>query len=103
MNLDLSPSLNNQPIEQPPARMVAGALAHLARHMETGCQRSAYLAAMLLEKVASDPEADAHLRRHARELVEILDREDEPTMLVAEIPPAETSAARLRGIFMGTS
>ncbi len=103
MNLDLSPSLNNQPIEQPPARMVAGALAHLARHMETGCQRSAYLAAMLLEKVASDPEADAHLRRHARELVEILDREDEPTMLVAEIPPAETSTARLRGIFMGTS
>lgn len=63
--------------EQPPARMVAGALAHLARHMETGCQRSAYLAAMLLEKVANDAEADDHLRRHARELVEILDRDHE--------------------------
>lgn len=63
--------------EQPPARMVAGALAHLARHMETGCPRAAYLAAMLLEKVASDPEADAHLRRHACELVEILDRDDD--------------------------
>lgn len=64
-------------LEQPPARMVAGALAHLAKHMETGCQRSAYLAAMLLERVASDPEADDHLRRHARELVEILDRDGE--------------------------
>jgi hypothetical protein len=61
--------------EQTPARMVAGALAHLARHMETGCQRSAYLAAMLLERVALDPDADDHLRRHARELVEILDRD----------------------------
>lgn len=62
--------------DQPPARMVAGALAHLARHMETGCARSAYLAAMLLERVAADPEADAHLRAHARELVEILERDD---------------------------
>ena len=33
---------------QPPVRMVAGALAHLARHMETGCSRSAHLAVMLL-------------------------------------------------------
>ena len=91
--------------EQPPARMVAGALAHLAHHMETGCPRSAYLAAMLLEKVANDPEADAHLRRHARELVEILDRDDEPTAIVAivaETLPPDTSVARLSGIFMGT-
>lgn len=64
--------------DQPPARMVAGALAHLARHMETGCQRSAYLAAMLLERVAADPEADSHLRAHARDLVEILERDDDP-------------------------
>lgn len=62
-------------LEQPPARLVAGALAHLATHMETGCQRSAYLAAMLLEKVASDAAADSHLRRHARQLVEILERD----------------------------
>ena len=34
--------------EQPPARMVAGALAHLATHMSTGCPRAAMLAAMLL-------------------------------------------------------
>lgn len=61
--------------EQPPARIVAGALAHLATHMSTGCPRAAWLAAMLLERVASDPEADAHLRGHARELVEILEQE----------------------------
>jgi len=76
---------------QPPSRMVAGALAHLAKHMETGCQRSAYLAAMLLEQVANDGEADDHLRRHARELVEILDRDGD---LGREQPTHETASAR---------
>lgn len=61
--------------EPVPVRTVAGALAHLAVHMETGCPRAAYLAAMLLERVAADPEADRHLRSHARELVDILERE----------------------------
>lgn len=61
--------------EQPPARMVAGALAHLAQHMETGCPRAAHLAAMLLARIAADAEADAHLRAHARELVDILERD----------------------------
>jgi hypothetical protein len=58
--------------QQTPARMVAGALAHLATHMETGCPRAAYLASMLLEQIADDVKADDHLRHHARELVEIL-------------------------------
>lgn len=61
--------------EQTPARTVAGALAHLATHMETGCPRAAWLAALLLERVAADPDADSHLRNHARELVEILEHE----------------------------
>lgn len=95
------PGTQEPPAEQPPARMVAGALAHLARHMETGCPRSAYLAAMLLEKVANDPEADAHLRRHARELVEILDRDDEHAPGEDIVAP-DASVARLSGIFMGT-
>jgi len=86
--------------EQPPARMVAGALAHLARHMETGCPRSAYLAAMLLEKLANDPEADAHLRRHARELVEILERDNAHAGTVEAATP-DIPVDRTGGIFMG--
>ncbi len=78
---------------QPPARMVAGALAHLAKHMETGCPRSAYLAAMLLEQVANDPEADAHLRAHARELVEILERDEAPEKSAEPVPAAARTAA----------
>lgn len=85
------------PNEQPPARIVAGALAHLARHMETGCARSAYLAAMLLEQVANDAEADDHLRTHARELVDILDRDREREAGAAgaeRYRPAPHAAAR---------
>lgn len=69
------PLLAEYASEQSPARTVAGALAHLATHMETGCPRAAWLAAMLLERVAADPDADSHLRNHARELVEILERD----------------------------
>lgn len=81
--------------DQPPARMVAGALAHLAKHMETGCQRSAYLAAMLLERVAADEDADEHLRAHARELVDILQRDE-----YTEVPvtPHQASPRELRGM-----
>ncbi|MFA4968033.1 MAG: hypothetical protein WC540_00260 [Sulfuritalea sp.] len=78
------PLLADYANEQTPARTVAGALAHLAVHMETGCPRAAWLAAMLLERVAADPDADSHLRNHARELVEILERDS--------LTPATTSA-----------
>jgi len=61
--------------DPPPAHLVAGALAHLARHMTTGCPRAAELAALLLDRIAEDAEADPHLREHARELVDILDRD----------------------------
>lgn len=79
--------------EQAPARMVAGALAHLAMHMETGCPRSARLATMLLTRVASDPEADEHLRHHAWELVEILERDERHEGLRGGERPAQTVAA----------
>ena len=82
----------NTPNEQPPARMVAGALAHLAKHMETGCPRSAYLAAMLLARVAADREADAHLRAHARQLVDVLERDGEHGE-ASEPIPAQTACA----------
>lgn len=56
-------------------RLVAGALAHLVRHMTTGCPRAAELAALLLARVAEDSDVDPHLRAHARELVDILERD----------------------------
>jgi len=71
------PTTHSIALDEPaPAHLVAGALAHLARHMETGCPRAGTLAILLLSKIAQDEEADAHLRRHARDLVEVLERED---------------------------
>jgi hypothetical protein len=69
------PSVEFSTHEQSPVRIVAGALAHLARYMDRGCPRAAYLAALLLDKVANDSDADDPLRCHARELVEILERD----------------------------
>jgi hypothetical protein len=81
--------------EPPPARLVAGALAHLARHMTTGCPRAAELAALLLARVAADSEADPHLRAHARELVDILERDqaagNRRLTVTAENPSARTA------------
>lgn len=74
--MSLPPLLSSSIREQAPTRMIAGALAHLATHMETGCPRAAYLAAMLLEQVANDGGADTHLRHHARQLVDILERDE---------------------------
>ena len=77
-----------------PARMVAGALAHLATHMSTGCPRAAMLAAMLLERVATDPDADSHLRSHARELVEILERDPQTTTATPAPVPERRPTSR---------
>ena len=55
-------------LEQLPDRMLAGALAHLAQHMESGCRRAAYLAAMLLEQIASDPRTSKHLKQHTLQI-----------------------------------
>lgn len=60
--------------QQPSLHILAGVLAHLAQYMKNGCPRSAYLAAMLLEQIAAAPATDDHLRRYARQLVEILER-----------------------------
>lgn len=60
--------------QQPSLHILAGVLAHLSQYMENGCPRSAYLAAMLLEQIAAAPATDDHLRRYARQLVEILER-----------------------------
>ncbi len=57
-----------------PAHIVAGALAHLATHLESGCPRAARLAALLLDRLAADGDADAELRHHAEDLAAALQR-----------------------------
>jgi hypothetical protein len=82
-------------LEQTPARMVAGALAHLATHMETGCPQAGYLAAIVLARIAADPEADAHLRRHAQQLVDILEAERSDGAPTAPVETGLRGAPRL--------
>ena len=78
------------------AALITAALAYLAQHMQTACQRSGALAAMLLERLANDTRADVHLRQHARQLAEIL--EADPQLAAfdeADAIKARTPAARL--------
>ncbi len=91
--------MNESSNDAAPASMVAGALAHLARHMTSGCLRSARSAAMLLERVAHDPEVDVHLREHALELVEILERDSSRAQtgvlqMAPRIQPLTTATGR---------
>lgn len=84
-----APLMNIAKVErnaQPSTHLLAGALAHLAQHMQSGCPRAAYLAAMLLERIAADPQAEPHLRAHARQLVDILERD--PVQAWASEAPA---------------
>lgn len=53
-------------------RILTGALAYLALHMEGGCPRSAYLASLLLNRIADDPENDTQLRCEAQRLAETI-------------------------------
>lgn len=64
-----------------PTSIIAGALAHLAQYIESGSSCSAYLAAMLLERVANDADVDEPLRQHAHQLVEILERNFTPASM----------------------
>lgn len=90
------------PHDKVPLRILAGAMAHLARHMENGCARSAYLAAMLLEQIVADRHADAHLRQHAQQLVEILEREPGHSP-AAELCSRAPSPALMRRPIAGNS
>ena len=55
--------------EHPPARLVAGALAHLARHMTTGCPRAAAVstAALQAETAAREAQKGAEVISSAAE------------------------------------
>lgn len=70
--------------------LLAGALAHLARHLGTGCPRAAERAALLLERIAENDDAEASLREHAHELIDILERQQSsgnaPLAYLADAP-----------------
>lgn len=85
----------NAPPAQAPTRMLVGALAHLAQHMESDCPRAAHLAVMLLEQIAADAKTDTHLRQHALQLVEILER-DPPHAPSGDASPASHRLAGTR-------
>ncbi|MFT3960533.1 hypothetical protein [Propionivibrio sp.] len=55
-------------------RILSGALAYLALHMEGdgACPRAAYLASLLLNRIADDPQNDAQLRCEAQRLAETI-------------------------------
>ena len=55
------------------SRIMSGALAYLSMHLDSACPRSAYLAALLLGRIADDPESDAELREQARRLADIIE------------------------------
>lgn len=52
--------------------VLAGALAHLSSYLEHRCRRSASLAAMLFEQLASDADTEEHLRMQALRWAELL-------------------------------
>ena len=57
-----------------PAHLVAGALAHLAAYLDSGCPRGARLAVLMLDRLAADGDADVDLRQHAGDLAAALKR-----------------------------
>lgn len=65
----------------PPAessRIMSGALAYLALHMESACPRSAYLASLLLNRIASDTDNDTQLRHQAQVLADLIETGHSP-------------------------
>lgn len=61
-----------------PSRIMSGALAYLALHMASACPRSAYLAALLLNRIASDADNDSQLRYQAQIVADLIEAEDTP-------------------------
>ncbi|MDR2113106.1 MAG: hypothetical protein LBQ62_08425 [Candidatus Accumulibacter sp.] len=61
------------PLTRASSRNMCGALAYLAMHMENACPRSACLAALLLNRVASDSDNDAQLRLQAQVLADLIE------------------------------
>lgn len=78
------------------SRIVSGALAYLALHLEGACPRSAYLATLLLNRIACDPAYDSELRRQSRLLAELIDMgEDSRALLRRPCASDGTSAQHI--------
>lgn len=58
-----------------PTQLIAGALAHLATHLETACPRAAHRARLLLEQIAAQHGSCEALHEPAAVLSELLDRD----------------------------
>ncbi|MFT3847421.1 MAG: hypothetical protein QM739_01720 [Propionivibrio sp.] len=80
MSKDCTPNPNLQ-------LLFSGALAHLAHYLDSGCERSAYLARMVLEQLAQSSD-DRHLGREIGLLIEVLETRAD----LASVAPATTSA-----------
>lgn len=66
-------------------RLISGAIAHLTQYLDDGCYRSAYLATMLLERLA-DVSSDRVLSQQARLLVEMLERKANEALCMPRYP-----------------
>ena len=58
-----------------PVVALAGALAHLAQLLESGCPRSAYLAALLFSRLDVEVSDDSPLGPPLRQLIDVLERD----------------------------
>jgi hypothetical protein len=57
-----------------PSQLIAGALEHFTCFLRTGSGQAAHRAALLLERLARDPDVDSEVRRQGSALAETLDR-----------------------------
>ena len=78
------------PAEEALHNLIAGALEHLACHVQTGRAKSALLAAMLLDHLARDPDVTVALRLRAQHLRDVL--EDRLPELPVSPPPTRAPA-----------
>lgn len=57
-----------------PAQLIAGVFEHFACYLRTGSVQAVHRAALLLERLAREPDADDGVREQGRELAEAIHR-----------------------------
>lgn len=68
--------------------LFSGALAHLAQYLATGCDRSAYLARLVLEQLAETSD-DENLNREAGVLIDVLESKAQESSKRTGYPPTD--------------